>query len=64
MRKFFQQKKVKNYFDLLAEERAKTERKRIRDVLAKKEAENRLRLARGWVIRLAPQDRWISVPLL
>lgn len=45
MWKFFRQKKVKNYFDLLAEERAKTERKRIRDVLAKKAAEDRLRFA-------------------
>jgi hypothetical protein len=50
MQRFIQQKRFKSYGELLAEERSETERMFMAKVLARKEAENRRRPARGWVI--------------
>jgi hypothetical protein len=47
MQGFLKRKTFKNYQELLAEERAETERLFILKVLARKEAENRSRSVRG-----------------
>jgi hypothetical protein len=58
MQRFIQQKTFKSYGELLAEERSETERMFIAKVLARKEAENRRRPARGWVIVAAGHSIW------
>jgi hypothetical protein len=50
MQRFLQQKTSKNYRELLAKERSEAERAFLLTVLARKEAENRRRSARGWMI--------------
>jgi hypothetical protein len=50
MLRFLKQKTFKNYLELLAKERSETERMFILKVLARKEAENHRRAARGRVI--------------
>jgi hypothetical protein len=50
MQRFLQQKTSKNYRELLAKERSEAERVFLLTVLARKEAENRRRSARGWLI--------------
>ena len=50
MQGFLKRKAFKNYRELLAKERSETERMFLIKVLARKEAENRRRPARGRVI--------------
>jgi hypothetical protein len=53
VQRFVGQKGLRNYRELLAQERAETERLFIAAVLARKEAKNRRRASRGWVVKPA-----------
>jgi hypothetical protein len=60
MQRFLQQKTLKNYRELLAKDRAKTERMFFIKMLARKGAENRRRSARGWLIVQAGQSTCLT----
>jgi hypothetical protein len=53
MQRSVRQKMSRNYRELLAHERAETERRFIAAVLARKERENRQRSLRGWLVEPA-----------
>jgi hypothetical protein len=54
MQRFRHRGTLKNYYGLLAKERSETERMFVLKVLTRKEAENRHRSQRGWVVVQAP----------